>query len=341
MTRGSNSKNAHLSLFRQFPNSKPNWGECEFIFDPDCSDYDWFVVYHDMPNYSAYGKEGFFEELKCPSENTIHINYEPSSITTYGTLYLRQFGYVVSTQEKKYLDHPNIIQWQAGMPWFYGRSESKNQFVHYEDLVNKSMSIKPHLLSTICSTKQQLHTLHRARLNFTLNLKYVFPELRIYGRGHQEIEDKALALDGYKYHLVIENHKAPHHWTEKLSDAFLGFCLPFYHGCPNVAEYFPEQSIIPIDINKPERAKKIIIESIAGNEHEKRLSSIFKARKDVLTKHNLFSYLARTIPTLNPGKYVTPQNNVIYSRKALWARFPKARFECVYEKSKRFLGNLF
>lgn len=339
MTRGGYSAGAHKSLLRQFPNSIPTWGECEFIFDPHCTLYDWFVVYHDMPNFMECGKVMYYEELKCPHKNTIHINYEPSSITTYGTTYLRQFGYLVSTQEEKYLDHPNIIHWQAGMPWFYGRSGSMNKFVPYDDLINASITTKSECFSTVCSAKKQMHTLHKARLKFTQNLKCEMPELEIFGRGHKEIEDKAEALDRYKYHLVIENHKAPNHWTEKLSDAYLGFCLPFYHGCPNVAEYFPEQSFISINIYKADEAKKIIMDSIASNEYKNRLNSIEEARNRVLIKHNLFAYLSRLIPTLKTGK-VANQGGIIYSRKALWSKYPKARLSSAFEKSKRFLGNL-
>jgi hypothetical protein len=340
MTRGSYSKDAHRSLLRQFPDSFPSWGECDFIFDPVCRHYDWFVVYHDMPDYTACGKIKYVEDLKCPPENTIHINYEPSSITTYGKHYLRQFGHVITTQEQKHLNHPRVIPWQAGMPWFYGRSAKKNEFIAYNDLYKMNLSNKSRLFSTVCSTKKQHHTLHKARLNFTLKLKDEFPEMEIFGRGHKEIEDKADALNSYKYHLVIENHQAPNHWTEKLSDTYLGLCLPFYHGCPNVVDYFPQQSFIPIDINDPQEAKKIIKESIAGDEYAKRRIYIEEARRNVLTKHNLFACLAGIIPNLETGLPHPLKDGYLFSRKALWAEHPLARIECLYEKTKLFVRNL-
>ena len=79
--------------------------------------------------------------------------------------------------------------------------------------------------------------------------------------------------------------------------------------------------------------------SIASNEYESRLNSIKEARNNVLLKHNLFAYLSRLIPNLKTGK-VTNQGGIIYSRKALWSKYPKARLSSVFEKSKRFLGNL-
>jgi hypothetical protein len=36
-----------LSRFR---GNQPVWGNCEFVFDRPCLDYDWLVVYNDMPS---------------------------------------------------------------------------------------------------------------------------------------------------------------------------------------------------------------------------------------------------------------------------------------------------
>ena len=57
------------------------------------------------------------------------------------------------------------------------------------------------------------------------------------------MNDKAETLDPYQYHLTAENHVYSHHLTEKIPDAFLGYTMPFYHGCPNTADYFPRESL--------------------------------------------------------------------------------------------------
>ena len=91
----------------------------------------------------------------------------------------------------------------------------------------------------VFSPKRMRHTLHHHRFNFMRDLMQLLPEMHVYGRGARALDDKADALDAYRYHVAIENYIGPHHWTEKLSDAFLGLTLPFYAGCPNATDYFP------------------------------------------------------------------------------------------------------
>ena len=109
--------------------------------------------------------------------------------------------------------------------------------------------------------------------------------------------DKSEALDRFRYPIAIENHRAPHWWTEKISDAFLGHTLPFYYGAPNLTDYFPRASFIPIDIFDVEGSAKIIETAINNDEYSKRLTAIRQARDLILRKYNLFATLAEIIET--------------------------------------------
>ena len=40
---------------RQFPNNRPIWGNCEYSFDLEAHDYDWLVVYNDLPQRAPGG----------------------------------------------------------------------------------------------------------------------------------------------------------------------------------------------------------------------------------------------------------------------------------------------
>jgi hypothetical protein len=42
----------------------------------------------------------------------------------------------------------------------------------------------------------------------------------------------------------LENSQSPHYWTEKLTDAYLGWAFPLYVGCPNVGDYFAKESFL-------------------------------------------------------------------------------------------------
>lgn len=46
------------------------------------------------------------------------------------------------------------------------------------------------------------------------------------------------------YHICIENSKHPSYFTEKIMDCFLTCNIPIYFGCPNIGNFFDEDSII-------------------------------------------------------------------------------------------------
>jgi hypothetical protein len=117
--------------------------------------------------------------------------------------------------------------------------------IPYDDLQSTPPPPKNKTISTVCSIGQGRLTLHYKRYHFTQKLKNHIPELDVFGHGVNPMNDKAEVLDPYRYHIAIENHIFPHHLTEKLPDAFLGYTLPFYHGCQNASDYFPPEFLCP------------------------------------------------------------------------------------------------
>jgi len=281
---------------RQFPAGDPVWGPCRFTFDPHARDYDWLVVYDELPPRG--------EPLACPRSNTLLITTEPASIKVYGSAYLNQFGHVLTSQEPWALKHPRRILHQPALRWYFGLPLTLSQAGArtYEQMLAGPTTPKDADLSTVCSNKAMGHTLHRLRYDFTQALKASMPEMEVFGRGVRDITDKAQAMDRYKYHLAIENHIAPHHITEKLTDTYLSGALPLYFGAPNVADYFPVDSFIPIDIRQTDAAIEQIKKAVADNEYEKRLPAIHEARRITLEQQNLFAVLARQIQRLDTGK---------------------------------------
>jgi hypothetical protein len=304
---------------RQLPGKDSRWGKCKFTFDIDASEYDWLVVYHDLPR--EYFTQGV-EKLRCPRENTILITTEPSSITVYGSYYLHQFGLLITSQEPWAIKHPNVAFTQPGLIWFYGASDSDGKMLTYDDLQKMPPPEKTKIISTVCSIRQGRLTLHYKRFNFTKRLKRLIPELDVYGHGVNPMADKAEALDPYQYHITVENHVFPHHMTEKLPDAFLGYTIPFYHGCPNAADYFPPESFIPIDINDFARTVEIIRSTLANNEYKDRLPYIIEARRRVLEEHNLFAILEREITKRDGSIEMHSPEGLIIGRSALKIRKP-------------------
>lgn len=279
---------------RYFPREDGQWADCEFIFDRDCQNYDWLVVYDDVPAAAGQSRNSACEKIACPRENTLLVTTEPASIKAYGRGFAAQFGHVLTSQPAWALPHPNRHHQQAANHWFFGGGDGR--WMSRADLVRgPPPKSKTQAISIVYSPKRQRHTLHAQRFDFIEAMRKLLPEMAVFGRGAKPMEDKADALAPFRYHLAVENHIGMHHITEKLSDAFLGRCLPFYAGAPNAADYFPPESFIPIDIQDPIMAAKVIRQAMHEDAWTQRLPAIEEARRRVLEEQHLFAVTCEII----------------------------------------------
>lgn len=320
------------ALQRQLPGDMTTWGNCRFSFDPADRHYDWLVVYDDLPAQHGEARKNRYERLACPASHTMLTTSEPSSIKHYGNSYVRQFGCVITSQEDWALPHQDRVFSQAGLHWFYGLG--KDPLTNFDQMIAHPPLEKSHDISMVFSPKRMRHTLHHRRFTFMQKLMLSLPEMDIYGRGARALPDKAGALDSYRYHVAVENYIGPHHWTEKLADAFLGLTLPFYAGCSNAADYFPPDSLIPIDIKDPAGAARIIRHAIQNNEYEKRLPAIIEARRRVLYEYNFFPLVSREIEKRHEPDADGMTEGVIYSRHALRDRSLSNGLQGLYGKAR-------
>jgi len=279
------------------PHGSPTrWGNCEFIFDRHERDYDWLVVWDDLPSVAGERHTLWEEPLACPRERTLLVTTEPSSIKVYGSGFLRQFGHILTSQEPWAVGHhPGAIYEQTSYVWFYANTLPRANYGYIRDHIP---SDKTGEISAVCSIKQQRHTLHRKRYEFVMELKARIPEMELFGRGIRFVEDKADALDPFKYHVAIENFNGANHWTEKLADPFLGACMPVYHGCPNAEDYFPAESFLRIDIADAEAASEIILRAIKDKHYEKNIPAILESRRRVVEEYAPAANISRIVNNL-------------------------------------------
>ena len=282
-----------------------------FVTDPSCSDYDWLVVYDEMPSTSIGTIKKGCEELQCPKECTLLATQEPVSIKRYSKAYTRQFGHYLSNRPKEAENHPHYHLGRGYYWWYIGRT-----YREYENLT----IIKNKMVSVVSSSKKMRFTKHAARFNLAEYLTKSIPEMDWFGKGIRPFDKKYDVLEPYKYHVTIENHIAEHHWSEKLSDAFLAECLPFYAGDPAAGEVFPKESFIPIPIDDPKEAVDIIKTAIANGEYEKRRDAVLEAKRLILEKYNFYAQVIEVIEDskdqpLTPVDVNHPVR--IYGRKAL------------------------
>jgi len=119
--------------------------------------------------------------------------------------------------------------------------------------------------------------------------------LHLFGRGIAYFNDKWTVTAPYKYHVAIENGQFEDYWTEKLSDAFLADCYPFYIGCPNIFDYFPQASLTVLDISDFEGAAAAVEAGIASGLYESSATARRQAKDLVLNTYNLFPTLSNLI----------------------------------------------
>jgi hypothetical protein len=161
---------------------------------------------------------------------------------------------------------------------------------------------KTKLLSVITSNKAFTQG-HIDRIRFVEKLKLRYGNiLDVFGRGFRDFDDKWDVLAPYKYHIALENSSQRHYWTEKISDCFLAGTFPFYYGCTNLDDYFPEASFQAIDMFDFERTVETIDRLMARNTFEERQSAICQSKQLTLGKYNMFNYVASLCDRLDASR---------------------------------------
>jgi hypothetical protein len=283
-----------------------------FTCNPACQDYDWLCVYDEIPpGWPELGRGGM--PVRCPRERTALITQEPVSVKSYCRPYVMQFGHLLSNRPKSAENHPGHFPGAGYMVWYTGRSFADEQ-------AREPGAERKDAVSAVCSAKNMRHTHHAARFRLMEALERDVAGFERFGKGVRPLKRKCDALDDFKYHVAMENHVAPGHWTEKLADPIVCGCLTFYAGDPGAAKILPERSFIPIPADDPALAVEIVKKAVADGEWEKRRDAIAEARALLLEKYNLFAQIASLIEAAGPAaataKTPTPPLRLLTRRQA-------------------------
>jgi Glycosyltransferase family 10 (fucosyltransferase) C-term len=135
---------------------------------------------------------------------------------------------------------------------------------------------------------------HKHRFSFLTELKKTV-DFEWYGRGVNRIDDKWDGLAPFRYSLAFENFYSDYYWTEKLIDCFLTWTMPIYCGSQIIADFFPAESFVQIDIRDPIRATQQIVETLQSGRCETHFEALNTAREMVLQKYNTLAFLADRI----------------------------------------------
>lgn len=267
-----------LELF--CPRSTLEWNNCRFTLNPpDDLEVDYWICFSRLKKTTT---------LKVGRRNTLFISGEPPTKRVYDKRFYIQFNNVVSCHADD--PHPNVTISCLGLPWYVGRSFKKKSFVYgYDHLSTMSAPSKENKISVVCSDQTKTKG-QQKRLEFLqLAVTNFGDKLVHYGRGFTPIEDKMDAILPFHYHLVLENSRIEHYWTEKLADAYLGWAHPIYHGAPNIDQYFPVDALTQINCLDPDPALKKIEHLLESKPQPTAVDNIAICRKEILNRYNPFA----------------------------------------------------
>lgn len=262
------------------PGGSMRWGQCQFHLNPpDGGHYDFWIV---------FGNALGVEQASVAPANTLFIAGEPPAKKTYPLPFYRQFAHVVDTHAGS--KHPGLIISALGLCWLVGLDFSKMRFKFgYDHLKRLPRPEKENKIGVVCSATAKTSG-QRARLRFLKSVKQILGDRIVhYGKGFEPIDDKLDAIAPYRFHLVLENSQSPHYWTEKLTDAYLGWAYPFYIGCPDLETYFESAAFTPVSLEYPEAAAALMAAALEDIEGPDEIAAVGRARARVLEEYNPFA----------------------------------------------------
>ena len=302
----------HRNLELLSPNRDMVFGRWKVLLNPKPgTECDFWVVFT-----TSRQRDG----MRVAPENTLYAAGEPPSKKVHPWKFYSQFYHVHSCNPDD--PHPRVVVGAPCLNWHVGLDHRSCEYrFGYDHLAALEKPEKDNRIAVVCSDLRATEG-QRERLRFLEVLKAGLGEKMVhYGRGFEQIPDKFDAILPFAYHLVLENSRVPHYWSEKLADAYLGHAFPFYLGAPNLEEYFPQGSFRKIEPARPDEAVKMIAVAIEDGFYKKQAGQVAHARRLILDDYNFFTNLvnladARFLPDM--GKRMVE----ILSHKA-FRNFPK------------------
>mgnify|MGYP001018695616 CR=1 FL=1 len=291
----SDAKWGKTTIYRQTSQFSGIAGSHIWSSFPD-TDYDFLV---------SFGTDELSDSMRgYPKKKRVFVMHENPLVWKPNKEELDQFGIIISpwASIRDSLTDQLLIQAHSGVPWFYGIDFRTDKGLLHQPLrTSKELDYlcgsrqlgKTKTASFIVSGKGWLEG-HKWRIAVANALNNKYPgKIDIFGFGHKPLPDKALALDRYRFSIVIENTPSEYYWTEKLADCILGSATPIYSGASNAKR---ELGIDFPTINfggDPEKTAEIIMR--ITEDYEIDSGAIDSCRQGILKQHNFMYWIPRLL----------------------------------------------
>ena len=292
-------------MARLTPGQTLQWDNCDFVFNPTHEgEADFWIV---------FASARPLERCRVAPHNTLFIAGEPPAKKIYPQGFYRQFAHLVDTHNAP--RHASLHLDALGLPWSVGLDTRQHRYVYgYDELKALPPPVKQNRISAVCSNTAQTPG-QRQRLAFLAELQRELGDHLVhFGRGFTPLDDKMEGIKPYRFHLALENSQSQHYWTEKVTDAYLGWAFPLYVGCPNLSDYFSSDSFRPLDMSDVPATVKIIRRLLEQPDNASAITALKTARDQVLDVYNPFARFSHWVNRFyRPG---TAQPLLIRDEKA-------------------------
>ena len=262
---------------RQFPNNGAWKGVRLVTSDVDTAPHFTLVINHPRT-----------EDLPVKADTSIVAHMEPYEGTSrYGDWSTPDSTRFMHVHSRDFAT--NFLEWHLD--------------ISYDHLATTSPTKSADLSAIV--TGKRLSLGHHFRLDLIHHLESIGQAIDIFGldnnesfrnyRGALPWLDKREGLAPYRYTIAIENNSEKNYVTEKLTDAIISECLPFYWGCPNLEDIIEPDSFIRLPSDDITAATSIIREAIANDEYSRRLPAIKRSKEKLLNSLQIAPTVSRLV----------------------------------------------
>ena len=277
ITNWTDGDNVVRQWQRQFPNNGAWKGVRLVTSDVDTAPHFTLVINHPRN-----------EDLPIKAETSIVAHMEPYEGTSrYGDWSTPDSTRFMHVHSRDFAT--NFLEWHLD--------------ISYDHLATTSPTKSADLSAIV--TGKRLSLGHHFRLDLIHHLESIGQAIDIFGldnnesfrsyRGELPWLDKREGLAPYRYTIAVENNSEKNYVTEKLTDAIISECLPFYWGCPNLEDIIEPDSFIRLPSDDITVATSIIREAIANDEYSRRLPAIKRSKEKLLNSLQIAPTVSRLV----------------------------------------------
>jgi GR25 family glycosyltransferase involved in LPS biosynthesis/glycosyltransferase involved in cell wall biosynthesis len=277
VTNWTDGDNVVRQWQRQFPNNGAWKGVRLVPSDVDAAPHFTLVINHPRT-----------EDLPINASESIVVHMEPREGTSrYGDWAQPNSARFMHVHSRDFAT--NFLEWHLD--------------ISYDQLATTSPTKSADLSAIV--TGKRLSPGHHFRLDLIHHLESIGQAIDIFGldnnesfrnyRGALPWLDKREGLAPYRYTIAIENNSENNYVTEKLVDAILSECLPFYWGCPNLEDIIEPDSYIRLPLDDLEASASLIQEAIANDEYSRRLPAIKRSKENLLNSLQIAPTISRLV----------------------------------------------